>query len=369
MFYYCTIPLVISILLTFFIMPRLLLISHKKRLFDMPDLRKVHAMAIPRLGGITFFPIMLMSVFVTIICGVYFLLESSGVYITADGIYVQFLLFIVGIILLFFVGIMDDLVGVRYQSKFLAETIAALLFPIGGLWIDNLHGLMGINELSPFIGMPLTVILVIYVINAINLIDGIDGLASGISIIALGTFGGYSILARQNFLVILVFAMIGVLVAFWYINVFGNAEKGRKIFMGDTGSITLGYFISFIGLSLSSMAGTENLPVGMLLVCFSTLIIPLLDILRVMGVRILNHANPFLPDRNHIHHLMMKTGMRLRWVMVVLLMVSVLFIGITIIGVYYQWNLTTLLLVDVMLWMLLNIIVIFWGTNKNIMKQ
>ena len=227
MFLYCLIPLVISLLLTFFIMPRLMLISHKKRLFDMPDLRKIHAMAIPRLGGITFFPIMLMSVFITIICGVYFLLESPGVYVAVDGVYVQFLLFVVGVILLYFVGIMDDLVGVRYQSKFLAEIIAASLFPAGGLWIDNLHGILGINELSPYIGMPLTVFLVIYVINAINLIDGIDGLASGISIIALGTLGGYAVYARQNFLVVLIFAMIGVLMAFWYINVFGNAERGR----------------------------------------------------------------------------------------------------------------------------------------------
>ena len=342
----------LSVVLTFFIMPRLMLISHKKRLFDIPDMRKVHAMAIPRLGGITFFPIMLMSVFITIICGIYFLLESDGVYITPNGIYVQFLLFIVGLIILFLVGAMDDLVGVRYQSKFISEIISASLLPIGGVWIDNLHGIFGIYELSPFVGVPLTILIIIYIINAINLIDGIDGLASGICIIALATFGGFAIYARQIFIIIITFAMIGVLMAFWYINVYGNADRGRKIFMGDTGSLTLGYFISFVGLCLTDKAGTENLPQGMLLVCFSTLIIPLLDILRVMVVRIVNHSNPFLPDMNHIHHLMLRTGLKFRQVMFSILIITILFIGITIVGILNDINLTILLLVDLFLWIL-----------------
>lgn len=357
MFFYCFIPFVISVVLTLFFLPRLMYISREKGLFDIPDSRKIHEIPVSRLGGLTFFPVTLMSAFVSIIVGLKFLLESHGVYIYPDGIYMQFMFFVVGQILLYFVGVMDDLVGVRYQSKFIAEIIAASLLPIGGLWIKNLHGILGIYELTPYIGIPLTIFIVIYVINAINLIDGIDGLASGLCILSFATLGGCAIVGRQNFIVVLTFAMIGALMAFWNANVFGKAEKGRKIFMGDTGAITLGYFLSFVGLYLSDIAGKENIPNGMLLICFSTLIIPLFDIVRVMVIRMKNHRNPFLPDRNHIHHLLMRAGMDSHKVLGTLMCASLLFIGLTVIGVFCQWNLTLVFLLNLLLWGVLNVVV------------
>lgn len=364
MFFYCLIPLVISLLLTLFILPRLMLISREKELFDIPDIRKVHEIPVPRLGGITFFPVVLVSALLTIIVGLRFLLESQVVHIYPDGIYMQFMYFVVGMICLYFVGIMDDLVGVRYQSKFLAEIVAASFLPMGGLWIKNLHGILGIYELTPDVGMPLTIFIVIYVINAINLIDGIDGLASGLGIISFATLGAFAVVGRQNFIVVLTFAMIGVLLAFWYVNVFGNAEKGRKIFMGDTGAITLGYFLSFVGLYLSDIAGRENLPNGMLLICFSTLIIPLFDIVRVMVIRLKNHRNPFLPDRNHIHHLLMRAGLDSHKVLGVLMCTSLLFIGVSVIGVFYKWNLTLVFLLNLLLWGVLNVGVMVLSKNR-----
>lgn len=358
MFFYCFIPFVLSVVITLFVMPRLMLISREKGLFDIPDIRKIHEIPVPRLGGITFFPVALVSTFVTIIIGLKFLLESHGVFILPDGIYMQFLLFVLGQIILYFVGVMDDLVGVRYQSKFIAEIMAASLLPAGGLWINNLHGILGIYELEPYVGIPLTIFIVIYVINAINLIDGIDGLASGLCIMAFATLGGCAVAARQNFIVVLTFAMIGVLLAFWYVNVFGKAEKGHKIFMGDTGAITLGYFLSFVGIHLSDIPDSENIPEGMILICFSTLIIPLFDILRVMVIRLKNHCNPFLPDQNHIHHLLMRTGLDAHNVLGILMAASLLFIGISVTGVYCQWNLTLVLFINILLWILMNVVVI-----------
>lgn len=158
----------------------------RKKLFDMPDARKIHKKAIPRLGGVSFFPTVLFTY-----CLVYTFRLLLGCELTSlytSYLLPEMLLFACGMTLLYLTGIADDLVGVRYRQKFVIQIFCACLFPLSGLWINNLYGLFGIHELAPYIGMPFTVFTVVFITNAINLIDGIDGLASGLSSVALLIF-------------------------------------------------------------------------------------------------------------------------------------------------------------------------------------
>ena len=152
------------------------------------------------------------------------------------------------------------------------------------------------------------------------------------------------------------FAMLGVLIPFWFYNVFGNAEKGKKIFMGDTGSLTLGYLLSFLLVYMASL-DKMGFPRGMLLMGFSTMIIPLMDIPRVMFVRMRERRNPFTPDKNHIHHKLMRTGMSPKWTMVTLLLISAALIGFTVGGVMLDINKTLILILDIIFGILLHLII------------
>ena len=174
----------LSILLATVIIPRILFISYKKRLFDVPDSRKVHKTPIPRLGGLSFLPVILIAL--CSVTGIRYYTYHPVDMLWASDLFIQYLFLIVGLTLLYLVGVADDLVGVGYRYKFVIQILAALLFPLSGLWINDLGGLLGLHEIPAYIGMPLTVFLTVYITNAINLIDGIDGLASGLSCIALG---------------------------------------------------------------------------------------------------------------------------------------------------------------------------------------
>jgi UDP-N-acetylmuramyl pentapeptide phosphotransferase/UDP-N-acetylglucosamine-1-phosphate transferase len=148
-------------------------------------------------------------------------------------------------------GITDDLIGVRYRQKFVIQILCACFFSIAELWINDLYGLLGIYAIPNWIGIPFTILTIVFITNAINLIDGIDGLASGLSSVALLVFGLLFIEKGLWMYSMLAFSTLGVLVPFFYYNVFGNAERARKIFMGDTGSLTLGYILSFLAIKYS----------------------------------------------------------------------------------------------------------------------
>ena len=169
----------LSLLLGMIIVPKILLISYKKRLFDMPDSRKVHEIPVPRLGGISFFPVILIAL--CFILGVRFYCGYPIENLPAN----EFLFFAVGGMTLFLIGVADDLVGVGYRYKFLVQILAAILIVWPGEWFNTLGGLFGIDELPKNLGILFTLFVVVYITNAINLIDGIDGLASGLSCISL----------------------------------------------------------------------------------------------------------------------------------------------------------------------------------------
>ena len=225
-----------------------------------------------------------------------------------------------------------------------------------GVWIKSLDGLFGVYDVPAWFGMPFTVLIVVYVTNAINLIDGIDGLASGLCAISLVALAGLHIWLHMYSYALLCISAIGVIIPFWYYNVFGNAMRGRKLFMGDSGSLSLGYILSFLMIHLSTVDISPRIPGDYnMVLAFTTMLVPLLDVVRVVGHRLRNGKNPFLPDKSHIHHKLLRCGLRVRQVMVSICMLSLMFILINV-ALIGSVNITFILLIDLVVWLVFHII-------------
>ena len=337
----------LSCILGLVILPNILLVSHKKHLFDMPDARKVHTAPIPRLGGLAFFPVILITVFMMTGISMYSPLLVKD--INSIELTRVFLFLFAGMTLLYLVGEADDLVGVGYKVKFLVQIIASCLMVLSGTWLHSLWGLFGVYELPAWIGMPLTVVMVVYITNAINLIDGIDGLASGLCAISLVVICVMFTLRDDFVLALTAFSTLGVIVPFWFFNVFGSERRGHKLFMGDTGSLTLGYILSFLVLRMNFPAYPGADGSRDMVLALSTLIVPLFDVVRVFLHRVRKHRNPFLPDKNHIHHKLLRTGMRIRWVLMTILLIVVMYIILNAMLLKVM-DVTLILLLDIVLW-------------------
>ena len=335
------------------IIPRILVISHKKRLYDVPDARKVHTMPVPRLGGLSFLPVILMSMFLVIGFRLYFWdVNVSG--LSFNMLY-EYLFLFVGMTLLYLVGVCDDLVGVGYRYKFAVQIAAAFLLVLSGNWFDSFGGLFGIYSVPVWVGVPFTVFIVVYITNAINLIDGIDGLASGLCCIALSVLSVIFFLRGQYVYALLAICTLGILMPFWCYNVFGNANRGHKLFMGDAGSLTLGYVISFLIIHMSvTNEVSPTLSNPYMVIAFSTVLVPLLDVIRVVLHRLREHKNPFLPDKNHFHHKLLRTGMRVRMVMVCIIAISAFFILLNS-SLAWRVDITYLFFLNLFCWSILHV--------------
>lgn len=351
--FFILLPLLLSSVLSALIIPRVLVVTYRKKLFDYPDERKIHSIAIPRLGGFSFLPALLFSFLFSV--GIRYLVGAVVPTDILNIVIPEFYFFICGLILLYLAGIKDDLIGMRYRSKFAIQLIAACMLPLSGLWINNLYGLLGIHELAPYIGIPFTLLIIVFIINAINLIDGVDGLAAGLVGISLGVMGTLFYIHHLWLYAMLVFATLGTLIPFFLYNVFGKAERCKKIFMGDTGSLTLGYLVAFLIIRYSS-CHPELLPCTKenFVLTFSTLLIPIFDVFRVMMRRGRNRQHIFLPDKNHIHHKLLVVGLRPIQVMLVILFLSLFFYGLNLILNEYC-TITTLLVIDVFLYTSINL--------------
>lgn len=339
-------------LLTGIIIPQILLIAFRKNLLDEPDPRKIHKTEVPRLGGIAFFPSILLGLFLLYGFG----LLCGGQAMTAQLLQnLQSLCFVSsGAILLYLTGMADDLVGVRYKAKFIMQTISALFVIIGGLYLGDLHGFLWLDSLPMVVAVLLTVILMVYIINAINLIDGIDGLASGLSAIACAFYTYVFFKAELYVYSALSVATLGTLVPFFIYNMFGNPLKHKKIFMGDTGSLTIGLFLSAMSLRICRI---DVMPGGynQLVIAFAPLLIPCLDVVRVYLHRLRAHRNPFLPDKTHIHHKLLALGMPQRLAMISIIVCSTLLTLLNYwLSVYVE--ITVLFIADMTIWVAANIL-------------
>lgn len=339
---------VISALCGFIFIPIILNFCKTKQLYDIPNARKIHKCAVPRLGGIAFMPSMFIA----------FAIALSAISVTDKLIMINIwsLYFLTSISLIYVMGIIDDVLGLSPLIKFAVQIVAACFLPMSGLYINNLYGFMGINEVPFIIGFPLTVLLIVFIDNAINLIDGIDGLAASLSIMALSGF--LYIFASQEVwaYAILIAGLIGVLVAFLYFNLFGDANKNRKIFMGDAGSLTLGFILGFLCIKYSM-----NNPAVIIehnfdfIMAFTLLIVPMFDVVRVFTVRIIHGGSPFKADKRHIHHKLMSAGLSQHKALVCIVVLAAVYIALNHYLLMVMTN-TYVFVIDVVIYICFNLI-------------
>lgn len=326
----------------------LLLVTYRRRLFDKPDARKVHKLPIPRLGGVSFLPVVMITLAVTV--GMMYHLGNTALFEREYYVLIQLAVLLGSGMMMYIVGIADDLVEVNYRFKLLFQFVASCIVVLSGLWIKNYCGLFGIQEVPGLVGMPLSVLLIIYIMNSINMIDGIDGLASGIGILSLIALTAIAY-AENHFLHMLIgVSMLGVVSAFWLFNMFGSRERSTKVFMGDSGSLTLGLLLSFLIINASDIGGgNPSLNGYYMAIGFSTLIIPMLDVPRIIFWRLVHHRSPFQPDRNHIHHLLMRCGLSQHATLAVLMGVDVALILLTVL-IGKKMGVTGVFCIDVVVW-------------------
>ena len=343
--------LVISSLLSWFYISQVVKFAYNRELFDIPDERKMHHSLVPRLGGVAFLPSLFITFFVSL--GISYQL---GFDVITKPVLLDFCALATGLTGLYFTGILDDLVNLRFYVKLAVQFVVACFFPLSGLCINNLYGLFGLYAIGPWIGVPLTILLVIFIVNAVNLIDGIDGLASGLSIVALGFFSILFYYKGLWLYSLLATTMLGLLISFFLYNVFGSVERRRKIFMGDTGSLLLGYNLAFMSVRYASVnADLLTSSKVAIVVAFSALAIPMLDMLHVVLLRIFNGKSVFAPDKkSHIHHRLMNIGLSARQTMVFVIFLSFVFIAFNLM-LLPLININLVLTIDILLWSAFNV--------------
>ena len=340
----------LSLICGFVFTPIILDYCKRKKLYDIPNERKVHKNAIPRMGGISFFPSMIIAFLVILL-----LLPVSEEHTLPVNLWSA--IFMLGLLLIYITGIIDDLTGLNAKTKFSVQIFTGCLLPFAGLYINNLYGLFGIYEIPYYIGVPLTIFAMVFIDNAINLIDGIDGLASGLSLLALAGFLAYFIHYEVfvHTYSILVAGLIGALIAFTYFNLFGNAERNTKIFMGDSGSLSLGFILGFLAIKCAS--DNPNIwPTRSeaLLVPLTLLFVPMADVVRVSLYRLIHHQPLFLADKNHIHHKLMRSGMSQHQALFTILGLSIAYTAINF-GLFPLLNFTWIIIIDVFIYSLVNV--------------
>ena len=352
---YFIITFVLSFGITVGFTPSLLKLCRRKGIYDLPNERKVHHNKIPRLGGILFTPSMLIGVAGSFVAML--LLDNS------DQLHINLstILIVIGMFLLYLIGILDDLFGMRASIKFLIQIIVSMFLPFCGLYVHNLYGLFGVYEIPLYLGYPLTVFVSLLIVNAINLIDGIDGLASSLSLIAISAFGFLYYQQHIMLNTLYCIGLVGSVVAFLLFNLFGSPERNTKTFMGDTGSLTLGYALAFLairyimtpGIPLSQQ-GTSLHPTA-LLVPYTLLLVPCFDLVRVAVVRLIHHKPIFHPDKTHIHHKCMQAGFGMHQSLALILALQVFFCALNATLVACDASTTLIVLLDVITFSLFNL--------------
>ena len=352
---YPALSTLVSFIIGLCFMPMVINIAKKRRLVVKPNKRTSHEGVIPNIGGINIF----ISFFLTI-------------FLFSYGIINQLQFIIVGVFIILIVGFVDDLIDVKVSWKLIGELVSAFfLIVVADIRLTHLHGFLGINELWLIPSYALSFFVFVVVINALNLIDGVDGLASGLGVLYSLFFAIYFKLTGRIDLSISAFTMVGSLTVFFIYNVFGGK---RKIFMGDSGSLLLGYMMTLFVFEFCEMnAYPTKFNLSELYrmtaapsVAICVLSVPLFDTMRVMLTRIKKGVSPFHPDRNHIHHLLLKTGLKHRQVTYVLLFISLLFILLGIVG--RNWSIGLLVLLAFSLALILTYI-LWRKVDKKVLKE
>ncbi|WP_442796385.1 MraY family glycosyltransferase [Pelobium manganitolerans] len=291
---YYLVVIVVSSIVSFIAIPSIIFVARERHLFDdMESGRKDHDHGIPRLGGVAIF---CSFTIVSLLFAKYDAILPTNILLTSC-------------IILFAIGLKDDLAGSGPSTKFVMQfLVAIILVLLGDVRLTSLYGVFNVAEIPNFISIPVSVLIIMFVVNAFNLIDGINGLAGTIGLVVNLTFAVLFIHMGQIEMASLAFSMVGAIIGFLYYN-----YTPARIFMGDTGSLLVGLIsvvlaIKFIELNKFTDNGIRPSFFSAPAIAVSVLIIPLFDTFRVFSIRILKGNSPFKADRNHIHHRILRLG-------------------------------------------------------------
>ena len=304
---------VTAFIVVLFTMPSLIKVARMKHLVDEPgEARKVHHRSVPTIGGIIIFAAVLFSY------ALWFpkaaLIGSSGegykaLYMAMGQAYKDFKFVIAAMVLLFFIGVKDDIIGFSPVKKLVGHMIVGyILVILAGIRITDMHGLFGVYALPEGVSIALSFFTYVVLVNAFNLIDGVDGLAGGIGLIACLVYGTWLILAGDVALSLLAFVLAGALLGFLVFNL-----HPARIFMGDSGSLIIGAIVAVLAMKVVDH-DTSKLPLRLRQIptpifAMATIAYPLVDTLRIFIVRAARGVSPLAADRNHIHHRLMDLGL------------------------------------------------------------
>ncbi|MCB0696576.1 MAG: undecaprenyl/decaprenyl-phosphate alpha-N-acetylglucosaminyl 1-phosphate transferase [Chitinophagaceae bacterium] len=295
------------------------MVATKKRLYDTPDNdRKIHLRVIPNLGGI----------------GIFFgFITTASLFISPEA-FAKWNYIIAASLLLFLVGIADDLISLSPSKKFFTQFIAAFIVVcVADIRLKSLHGILGVyGDLPYWWSAIFSIVGVIFITNAYNLIDGIDGLAGSIGVLSTLTLGISLAGFGHPGAACLSFCLLGGIVGFLRYNI-----SPAKIFMGDTGSLLIGFIISLLCIMAvntfnaeSSFAKIVTSPANMLVIGLSVLFVPVFDTFRVFTTRLMKGVSPFKADRTHLHHYLLDMGFTHTDTVVVLIVANILIITVSL---------------------------------------
>jgi len=306
-------PFITSFIIVLLSTPSFITVAIKKRLFDEPsEERKIHTRVVPLMGGMMIFAGTLFSFLL------WFPTNEMGI--------IKYI--VPCLLIMFFVGMKDDIIGTAPSKKLAAHIVVAFIMVLmADVRLTSLHGLFGVREIPDWAGIILSVFTYIVIINAFNLIDGVDGLAAGVGLISATIFGTWFYFAGDFVYAVLSFSLAGGLFGFLRFN-FSPA----KIFMGDSGSLTIGFLFAALAIELVEFDAQKSLPlvisgISKPILAMSILVYPLVDTIRVFTLRILKGVSPFTADRNHLHHRLLDLGLSHKQTVIIIYLFSLLVVG------------------------------------------
>ncbi len=309
--------------------PALIKVAILKNLIDLPsEERKIHKRAVPTIGGIIIYAATLFSF------SLWFYIDELHQYDEIFTAVKEFKILIATSLVLFFVGVKDDIIGTAPVKKLFAHVVVGLiLILMGNIRITGLHGIFFVEKIPEWGSIFLSLFTYIVVVNAMNLIDGVDGLAAGVGFLATVFFGTWFVCANEYTMASLSFALAGSLLGFLVFN-FSPA----KIFMGDSGSLIIGMFIYVLSTKLIEFP-VEKLSsfwvhISNPIFAIAALIYPLTDTLRIFVIRAVRGQSPFSADRNHIHHRLIDCGYSHVKTVIIIYLFSIISVGVSLLSYY-----------------------------------
>ena len=319
--YRIAVAFLVAALVNFYSIPIIIRIARIKKLYDFPDERKNHSSKIPTLGGLGIYA-SITAVSLTFIntCG----MNGGGIPKNLTSLP----LIIAGFTIIFFMGLKDDLLNVPAWKKLIAEFVALLVITLAGdVRLNGMQGMFAIGEISYPVSIFLSLFAGLVIINSFNLIDGIDGLAASVAMLGSFVFGSYFLAASEWEYAVLSFIILGAIIPFFLYNAFGHTNK---IFMGDTGSLILGFAITVLVFRFNEMNGMPSNKLHFAAgpaFSFAVIIIPMFDTLRVFFIRIYRGTSPFTADRRHIHHILLDLGFSHLKTTLILILINIAYIA------------------------------------------